>query len=501
MSGPLRRLPLYLLIACIGLLSLTASAETGFLVVHVEDVRGHPIRGVQIGVKGDGGSDTSNPNGQLRIRLAVQTQAKDWVTLQVLHSPPGKDLVLLSPWDSRAVVPSFENRSDNFVDVVVVESGDRAALTSPAAVRAFAEKINKANAPKSAGTQATADPKANLEAVAKQFGLTPEEVDKAISAWGEKTRDPYEAGLAALYTREYPKASALLQDSLNQREAKLTADQETVSQDRERIADAACFLGPSRNGQDKYRESAQAYERCLQLRHDDPVLLTYAAWNFESLPDLARAEPLFRRALAIHEKTLGPDHPDVADDLINLADLLQRKGDSAAAEPLSRRALAIDEKALGPNHPNVSRALNNLAVLLITKGDDAEAEQLLLREMKIDEGASDREVLVNDLDNLSNLYFARGDYARSESFDRRALSVAEKALGPDDPLVAMQLTYLANQLTNKGDYAAAEPLYRRALAIDEKALAPDHPTTRGIKQNLEDCLQKSAQAAAQKPKN
>ena len=37
---------------------------------------------------------------------------------------------------------------------------------------------------------------------------------------------------------------------------------------------------------------------------------------------LAEAEPLYRRALAIDEKSYGPDHPDVARDLNNLAGLL-----------------------------------------------------------------------------------------------------------------------------------------------------------------------------------
>jgi len=43
------------------------------------------------------------------------------------------------------------------------------------------------------------DPKANLAAAAKQYGLDPEELNKAIRSWGEKTTDTYEAGLAALY--------------------------------------------------------------------------------------------------------------------------------------------------------------------------------------------------------------------------------------------------------------------------------------------------------------
>jgi hypothetical protein len=44
--------------------------------------------------------------------------------------------------------------------------------------------------------------------------------------------------------------------------------------------------------------------------------------------------------------------------------LLQSKGNLDAAEPLYRRALAIDEKALGPDHPTTKTIRNNLDVLL-----------------------------------------------------------------------------------------------------------------------------------------
>ena len=66
------------------------------------------------------------------------------------------------------------------------------------------------------------------------------------------------------------------------------------------------------------------------------------------------AEPLFRRALAIREKSLGPDHPDVANSLNGLAALLNDTDRRAEAEPLFRRALAIWEKSLSPDHPNVA---------------------------------------------------------------------------------------------------------------------------------------------------
>ena len=47
----------------------------------------------------------------------------------------------------------------------------------------------------------------------------------------------------------------------------------------------------------------------------------------------------------------------------NLAALYEAQGRYAEAEPLYKRALAIYEKALGPEHPNVATSLHNLALL------------------------------------------------------------------------------------------------------------------------------------------
>ena len=53
--------------------------------------------------------------------------------------------------------------------------------------------------------------------------------------------------------------------------------------------------------------------------------------------------------IELAEKKLGPDHPDVALGLNNLASLYQDQGKYSKAEPLFIRSLAIYEKALGPN--------------------------------------------------------------------------------------------------------------------------------------------------------
>ncbi|MCL5669278.1 MAG: tetratricopeptide repeat protein, partial [Gammaproteobacteria bacterium] len=55
----------------------------------------------------------------------------------------------------------------------------------------------------------------------------------------------------------------------------------------------------------------------------------------------AQAEPLYKRSLAITEKALGPDHPDVATSLENMAGLYRKTGRDKAAEALEKRAVAI----------------------------------------------------------------------------------------------------------------------------------------------------------------
>jgi tetratricopeptide (TPR) repeat protein len=99
---------------------------------------------------------------------------------------------------------------------------------------------------------------------------------------------------------------------------------------------------------------------------------------------LGEAEPLYRRALAIWENSLGPDHPNVASALNNLARLLKATNRFAEAEPLMRRALAIRVKFSrdsGHVHPHLQDTVNGYAGLL--EEMDMTQEQVLakLREM------------------------------------------------------------------------------------------------------------------------
>ncbi len=79
-----------------------------------------------------------------------------------------------------------------------------------------------------------------------------------------------------------------------------------------------------------------------------------------------------RRALAIDEASFGAEHPEVATDLNNLAQLLQAT-EPAEAEALSRRMMLIFlafTRDTGHPHPHLQAAIGNYLQLLAAQTDD-----------------------------------------------------------------------------------------------------------------------------------
>jgi len=69
--------------------------------------------------------------------------------------------------------------------------------------------------------------------------------------------------------------------------------------------------------------------------------------------------------------------------LNNLAVLYKPQGQYAQAEPLYKRSLAIMEKALGPDHPDVATSLENMGALYRATKRKKEAKELEARAARI----------------------------------------------------------------------------------------------------------------------
>jgi tetratricopeptide (TPR) repeat protein len=86
--------------------------------------------------------------------------------------------------------------------------------------------------------------------------------------------------------------------------------------------------------------------------------------------------------------------PDVVAQIVSNTDMnalsqqiiqLRNQGRYSEAIPLAQRVVAIQQKTLGPEHPDVATSLNNLAVLYRVQGRYTEAEVLYKRSLEITE--------------------------------------------------------------------------------------------------------------------
>jgi tetratricopeptide (TPR) repeat protein len=136
----------------------------------------------------------------------------------------------------------------------------------------------------------------------------------------------------------------------------------------------------------------------------------------------AEAEEEYRRALAVMEEALGPEHPHVAIARSNFAQVLLDLGKLDDAETEHREALAVQERAFGAEHPDVARARNNLGQILAT----------------------------------------RRAYPEAEVEIRLALALWEKGLGADHANVAIGQHNLAKVLLAAGKAEEAVPLVEKA---------------------------------------
>jgi tetratricopeptide (TPR) repeat protein len=215
-------------------------------------------------------------------------------------------------------------------------------------------------------------------------------------------------------------------------------------------------------------------------------LLNQAGSYLQGHAQYEQAEPLLKRALAICEQVLGPEHPDTATSLNNLAELYWEQGQYEQAEPLLKRALAIREQVLGPEHPDTATSLNNLGLLYRDKGQYEQAEPLLKRALAIREQVLGPEHpnTASTLNYLARLYRLQGKYTQAEPLLERALAIREQVLGPEHPDTATSLNNLARLYQDQGQYKQAEPLLKRALAIREQVLGEQNPYTATILNNL-----------------
>ncbi len=197
----------------------------------------------------------------------------------------------------------------------------------------------------------------------------------------------------------------------------------------------------------------------------------------------SEAEPLFQRALEIHEEDRSPSSY-LPHHLQEFAKFYELRGQYEAAERLYRRALDVCERLHGVNSLPAIRAVEALAGFCQARGRYPEAEDFCRRSLgSIEEQVKSRsahwtrgwrlwrnrkelevKVATNQipistaLDRLATVYEDRQKYVEAEPLRRRSLEIKERAWGGRHPsLLVESLEAHANTLHQIGrDHEAAE---------------------------------------------
>ncbi|HEY1239982.1 MAG TPA: CHAT domain-containing tetratricopeptide repeat protein [Bryobacteraceae bacterium] len=234
------------------------------------------------------------------------------------------------------------------------------------------------------------------------------------------------------YVGDYARAEPLLSRACESIERTLGKDHpalascllaiSTVHKDRADLAKA----------EDELQRAAAIDERMLEA--DD--YRTLRALNnlgvlYNSRGEFARAEPILQHVVDAVQKALGPDSTELAMPLWNLALILQEyHKDFPRALDLYTRALALLERSKGPEHPDVGSVLNNTANIYKSLGDYRRAIEMHTRVHEMWEKAlgpyHGRTVL--SLGNLARTYASMGDAENTIKFQIMADNALEKNL-------------------------------------------------------------------------
>ena len=193
-----------------------------------------------------------------------------------------------------------------------------------------------------------------------------------------------------------------------------------------------------------------------------------------------------RQALALRERTLGPEHPDTLSAVFVLAENESILGRYPQGEALHRRTWEGRQRVLGGEHRDTLIAQNALAMSLFDLDRRAEAELLERRVVEVSSRVlgPDHEDTLRAQTNLANILEARGQVSEAEALLKDTLERKRRTIGPDHPSTLNTMSTLGLLLQNASRHAESEPYTRAVYAARLQLLGTDHFDTLGAKGNL-----------------
>ena len=229
-----------------------------------------------------------------------------------------------------------------------------------------------------------------------------------------------------------------------------------------------------------------------------------AVTETQLLAQIYFAQSRFRDAIGLLERglamtgTLGAEDAVHTSLLLNLAGCFAATGEMKRAEELYSQALAESQQRA--DTPNVVLSLCGRAGILILS-DPERAIETARQAVAISENTG-ADLQTMAYGNLANVLIAGGRAMEPQTVEvlQKALDAAERAYGPQHPVLAGALRMYAVLLDAQGRESEGHAVYRRAQEIIDRTLGPQSASASNFRNEYEAMLASAhSEGAAAKP--
>jgi tetratricopeptide (TPR) repeat protein len=208
----------------------------------------------------------------------------------------------------------------------------------------------------------------------------------------------------------------------------------------------------------------QALKEAERAGFDDPRL----SKSFKLIGDLYFMQKRYDEARTYYSRS---EACDVNAGNLRAADMDFAAGDFVRAKEAAQMALKQVESKVGAQDVLLAPSLLRLAKAEKALMQEGVAGETLNRVLRILRGTNEEsKEFASALDLLGQVYDDQTKYTEAEPLLRRALTIRQKTLNPDDSELEATFTHLAEHYRGMGRAADAEPFAKQAAAVREQGL-------------------------------
>jgi len=234
------------------------------------------------------------------------------------------------------------------------------------------------------------------------------------------------------------------------------------------LAESLAHNGKVEESMELMRTTLRAQERLFGRNDPDSCTTKHflAVMTVET-GNAAGAEPILREAYEGRSQSLGPDHEQTLDSMVNLGTLNKMLGRREEADKLIRGAHAAALRARGPDHPQTICLASAVAMLAVTPAEleaiEPEFRDLVERGSRI--FGPDHQQTLAFKSSLAQLLELRCKFDEAEPVVRDLLGQFTRVRGEKDDLTLGAMGTLARLQSYRENWAEAEALARKRLTI------------------------------------